>query len=97
MLGAFTFEEGGRTYTCAPEQRASTLEGTWWWFTVSNDSQRYAPFEAAASDTQRTVKARIVAWYEHRVWVRAQPPAPRERFGRPGKPAAVQATQQKKA
>jgi hypothetical protein len=89
VLGAFTFEEGGRTYCCAPEQRATMPDGTWWWFTVSNDSQRYAPFEVASSDTQRTVRARIVAWYERRVWVRAQPVAPRERFGRPNKPAAA--------
>ena len=88
MLGAFTFEEGGRTYTCTPEKRA-TPEGTWWWFSVSNDSQRYAPFEAASRDTQRTVRARIVAWYERRLWVRAQPVVPRERFGRPRKPAAA--------
>jgi hypothetical protein len=89
MLGPFTFEEGGRTYSCTSEKRTTTPEGTWWWFAVSNDSQRYAPFEAAAGDTQRTVRARIVAWYERRVWVRAQPVVPRERFGRPGKPAAV--------
>ena len=91
MLGAFTFEEGGRTYTCAPEKGPAPLEGPWWWFGVSNDSSRYAPFEAAASDTQRTVRARIVAYYERRLWVRAQPVVPRERFGRPGKPAAAPA------
>jgi len=92
MLGAFTFEEGGRTYTCKPETRDTPPEGTWWWFSVSNDSQRYAPFEAASSDTQRTVRARIVAWYERRLWVRAQPVVPRERYGRPGKPATAPAT-----
>jgi hypothetical protein len=84
MLGAFSFEHGGRTYACTPEKHDST--GAWWWFTVSNDSQRYAPFEAASGDTRSSVRARIVAYYERRVWVRAQPVVPRERFGQPGKP-----------
>ena len=91
MIGAFTFEQNGRTYACAAEKRTTPPAGTWWWFSVSHDQQRYAPFEAAAGDTQRSIRERIVAYYEHRVWVRAQPVVPRERFGRPGKPAAVAA------
>ncbi len=85
MLSAFTFEEGGRTYECTPEALGDPSRGIWWWFTVSNDAQRYAPFEAAAKDTRGSVQARIVAYYEHRVWVRAQPAVPRQRFGRPAK------------
>jgi len=87
-LGAFTFEEGGRTYACAPEESGDPSRGSWWWFTVSGDSQRYARFEAARGDTQKSVRARIVEYYEHRMWVRAQPVVPRQRFGRPGKAAA---------
>ena len=87
-LGAFTFEEGGRTYECTPEERGDPSRGSWWWFTVSNDSRRYARFEAAAGDTQSSVRARIVEYYEHRVWVRAQPVAPRRRFGHQAKPPA---------
>jgi hypothetical protein len=95
MIGAFTFEEGGRTYRCAIEERKTEPAGRWWWFSVSHDPQRYAPFEAVAGDTESSVRSRIVAYYEHRLWVRAQPPAPRERFSGPGRPpnAAKKAAQ----
>ena len=88
MLAAFTFEEGGRTYECTPETRGDPARGAWWWFTVSDDSQRYARFEAAAGDTRGSVRARIVAYYEHRLWVRAQPVIRRQRFVPPVKPPA---------
>jgi len=91
VTGAFAFEHGGRTYTCTTEKRKTPPTGTWWWFTVTSDSNRYAPFEAVAGDTQQSIKARIVAYYEHRLWARAQPAAPRQHFGRPGKPAAREA------
>jgi hypothetical protein len=98
MPGAFTFEAGGRTYTCTPEKGAAPLQGTWWWFGVSNDPNRYAAFEAAKGDTEHSVRTRIVAWYERRLWVRAQPAVPRERFGRPpGKPGAQAVAGKKKA
>lgn len=84
-LGAFTFEHDGRTYECTPEERGDPSRGSWWWFTVSGDPQRYARFEAAAGDTKSSVRARIVEYYEHRLWVRAQPVVQRQRFGRPVK------------
>ena len=92
MLGAFTFEEGGRTYMCTPEKRGDSAEGVWWWFTVSNDPQRYGPFQAAAGDTRSSVRTRIVAYYDRRAWVRAQPEVPRQRFGHPMKPPAAPPT-----
>jgi hypothetical protein len=86
MLKAFTFEEGGRTYECTPGDRGGPPEGSWWWFMVSDDSQRYASFETAAGDTRDSVRARIVKYYEHRLWVRAQPVVPRRGpFGRGAK------------
>jgi hypothetical protein len=88
MIGAFVFEHEGRTYHCVPESRDSAAAGTWWWFAVSHDQQRYAPFEAAPGDTQQSVKSRIVAFYERRLWVRAQPPVPRQQHGGPGRPAS---------
>lgn len=88
-LGAFTFEEGGRTYECTPEVRGDPSRGSRWWFTVSNDPQRYARFEVAAGDTQKSVRARIVEYYEHRLWVLAQPVVPRNGFGHPMKPPTV--------
>ena len=95
MLAAFTFDEGGRTYECTPEERGDPSRGSWWWFTVSDDSQRYARFETAAGDTQSSVRARIVAYYEHRMWVRAQPVVRRGRFGGPAKPSVPPAAPQK--
>ena len=92
MLAAFTFEEGGRTYTCTPEERGDPSRGSWWWFTVSDDSQRYARFEAKPGDTRKSVQARIVEYYEHRLWVRAQPVVPRQHFGRPKKAPAEEPT-----
>ena len=88
MLSAFTFEEGGRTYECTPESRGDSSRGSWWWFTVSDDSQRYARFEAAAGDTRSTVRSRIVEYYEHRLWALAQPVLRRGRFGQAAKPTA---------
>jgi hypothetical protein len=89
MIGAFTFEQGGRTYSCSAQKRETPPAGTWWWFTVSSDPQRYAPFEAVKGDTQRSIQSRIVKYYEHRLWVRAQPVLPREKYVRPGKPAVA--------
>jgi hypothetical protein len=95
MLAAFTFEEGGRRYECTPEERGDPSRGSWWWFTVSGDSQRYARFETAAADTQSSVRARIVEYYEHRIWVRAQPVVRGQRFGRPAKPPVPPTAPQK--
>jgi len=86
-IGAFSFEKGGRTYHCKAEACESLGPGLWWWFTVSSDPQRYAPFQAAAGDTERSIQTRIVAFYERRLWARAQPAAPHQSFGRPGKPS----------
>lgn len=86
MIGDFTFEEGGRTYVCTAEKRTTPPLGTWWWFAVSSDSHRYAPFEAHPSDTRQSIKERIVEFYERRLWARAQPAQPHQQFGRPGRP-----------
>ena len=59
---SFDFEEGGRVYSCRVEQR-NALADAWWWFAVSGDTQRYAPFRAAADDTTRAVRMRIAGYY----------------------------------
>ena len=89
MIGAFAFEHAGRTFTCHTEERRTAPVGTWWWFAVSYDQQRYAPFEVARGDTQQSVRTRIIEYYEHRLWVRAQPVVPKQHFARAGKPAAA--------
>jgi hypothetical protein len=56
------FQDGGCAYTCRVEQR-NALADAWWWFAVSGDAQRYAPFRAAADDTTNAVRLRIAAYY----------------------------------
>jgi hypothetical protein len=90
MIGPFQFENGGRTYTCTIEKRTTPPTGIWWWFATSDDQQRYAPFEAAEKDTQRSVKDRIVKFYEARLARLAMPEEPRKHWGgRPPKAVAA--------
>jgi hypothetical protein len=64
---AFDFVDGERSYTCqvAPLRRDGAE--AWWWFGVSGDRNRYAPFRAETADTEATVRARVVAYYEERI------------------------------
>ena len=73
MIGAFEFEEGGRTYTCSVEQPRAARADAWWWFGVSEDRHRYAPFHAVAEDTQDSVRSRIVTYYSDLLARRALP------------------------
>jgi hypothetical protein len=59
---SFDFEEGGRAYTCCVETRNELAEA-WWWFGVSGDKQRYAPFRAAADDTKIAIQLQITMYY----------------------------------
>jgi hypothetical protein len=80
------FEHNGRTYDCQQT-------GEWWWFAVTGDQHRYAPFHASADDESTSVQDRIVTYYEALLAHRAAP-APQRHWGagRPGRPpAAVQA------
>jgi hypothetical protein len=81
MLQPFTFEDGGRTYSCEVEAARPPRDGNWWWFVVSGDGQRYAPFEAAKGDTRESVRMRVVAYYTERL-NRAAQPYTRGAFGR---------------
>ena len=85
MKEAFDFEDAGRTFACRIEAARSPNAAAWWWFSVSNDSQRYAPFCSDASDTEDSVRSRIIAFYENRL---ARRDAPREPWRRPEKPAS---------
>lgn len=89
MIKGFEFSEGGRSYSCMVEERFGQEDEHWWWFTVSSDGQRYAPFQASRDDTRTSVQKRIVEFYEHRLWVRAQPVQRGAQFG--SRPAAAQA------
>ncbi len=63
MIKPFEFEDSGRTYACNVEQPRAGRAEAWWWFGVSGDGHRYAPFQAVAGDTQQNVRSRIVAYY----------------------------------
>ncbi len=55
----------------------------WWWFGVSGDKQRYAPFRAVAGDTQYAIQSRISLYYRELMARRAMPAVPWHRRGRP--------------
>lgn len=82
MIAAFEFEESGRTYSCSVEEPRATAGQVWWWFSVSGDGNRYAPFQALESDTQDSVRVRIAAYYGEILARRAAPPTPRHHWAR---------------
>jgi hypothetical protein len=61
---SFDFVDSGRSYSCRVEQPSATRPDAWWWFDVAGDRGRYAPFRAEADDTESSVRARIVSYYE---------------------------------
>jgi hypothetical protein len=81
---AFEFVDDGRTFTCRVEAPGSARTEPWWWFRVSTgDGHRYAPFRAAAGDTQASVQSAIVAYYDALLARRALPaPSHWQRRGR---------------
>lgn len=73
MIGSFEFQDAGRHYTCTVERQRDAGAEAWWWFAVSGDQQRYAPFRAAKGDTRADVQARIVEFYANRLFRLTQP------------------------
>jgi hypothetical protein len=71
MIGAFSFVHDQRTYTCCPEPIEGDHGEIWWWFTVTHDRNRYAPFLAHPRDTRASTQARIVAYYANHLAHRA--------------------------
>ena len=82
MIGPFDFEHDGRAYACVVEESRAVRGRAWWWFQVSGDAHRYAPFHAVTGDTRESVRARIVAYYTNLLARRAAPPAPRGHWAR---------------
>ncbi len=87
MTGSFTFVHDNRTYNCSREQLNGPQSESWWWFTVSNDGNRYAPFHAAARDTKASVQTRIVEYYANHLAHRAM--TDREHWARRSKAAGA--------
>jgi hypothetical protein len=86
MLAGFSFLHDGRTYMCMASDGPMGPGEPWWWFTVTRDANRYAPFRAASKDTRASVQARIVAYYANHLEHRAMPE--REHWARRAKPGA---------
>jgi hypothetical protein len=82
MIKGFEFAAEGRTYVCTVEERRGTAGEFWWWFTVTGDTSMYAPFQAVSSDTRTSVQERVVAFYNNRVFKRAQPTVRGGQWGR---------------
>ena len=100
MIRSLDFENEGKKYTAVVEPLGAAGQD-WWWFRVSGDTHRYAPFHAAKSDTKDNVRTRIVAYYLGHLAARAAPPPMRGHWARkqqaaagapPGTPAAAPTT-----
>lgn len=94
MIKGFEFSADDRHYVCTIETQRGAEDDPWWWFAVSGDAQRYAPFRAVGSDTRATVQERIVAFYSNRLFQLTQPRLRGAQFGsrrpaaKPASPAA---------
>jgi len=66
-MKAFDFVEGDREYTCRVEEQRRDPKESWWWFGVTGDRSRYAPFRASSADTEDSVRARVLAYYDERL------------------------------
>ena len=69
-LSRFTFEADDRAFVCQIEGGQSHLR-QWWWFTVSGEAHRFAPFQPSSDDTLESVRSRIVSYYRELVARRA--------------------------
>jgi hypothetical protein len=82
VLEGFEFVDNDRTFTCSVEKAHALGNEPWWWFSVSTDDrQRYAPFRALSGDTQKSVRTRIVTYYDDLLARRAAPATPYWRRG----------------
>ncbi len=91
MIKGFEFEDGTRKYTCTVESPRQAPDDAWWWFAVSGDQQRYAPFRAESGDTRQSVRDRVVAFYENRLFQLTQPTVRGGHWARRQGPAAAPA------
>jgi hypothetical protein len=78
VLQPFTFEADDRVFACQIEQGRTKLAQPWWWFTVSGESHRFAPFQPGDGDTIESVRFRVLSYYRELVARRALILDPRE-------------------
>jgi hypothetical protein len=90
MPREFEFVDSGRKFICSAEVPSRTGMTAWWWFRVdSAEGTRYAPFEASATDTEQSVKARIIAYYEQLLAIQARPAYQKPAWRKPERPAVA--------
>ena len=75
-VARFTFEDEDRTFVCQIEGTSPLRQ--WWWFTVSGEAHRFAPFQPSAEDTVGSVQLRIMSYYRELLARRALVLDPRE-------------------
>lgn len=102
MIKGFEFEHESRHYICTIEERKGAPSDSWWWFSVSGDAQRYAPFRTAKDDSMASVSQRVVKFYADRLFALSQPTERGSHWGKrnnsgAAKAAAVKAAAAKKA
>lgn len=73
MVETFTFEADDRTFSCAIEKGRAEDALAWWWFSVSGESHRFAPFRPDDDDTVESVRSRVLAYYRALLARRANP------------------------
>lgn len=76
-IAPFTFDADDRTFVCQIEGGHTPVR-QWWWFTVSGESHRFAPFQPGADDTVGSVQSRILSYYRELVARRSLTLDPRE-------------------
>ena len=85
----FEFVDAGRKFYCSVETPRFEGMAPWWWFRLdSRGTTRYAPFEASASDTEQSVRRRIIAYYEELLAIEARPARQRPPWRKPERPGA---------
>lgn len=86
----FEFIDDGRTFSCSVETPRHEGMRPWWFFQLDCEKNtRYAPFEASATDTPRSVKKRIIAYYAELQAIKARPAYVRPAWRKPDRPAAA--------
>jgi len=86
----FEFVDGGRKFFCSVEVPSQRGMAAWWWFRLeTGGSTRYAPFEAAPTDTAQSVRTRILAYYAELIAIQARPPLQRPAWRKPERPAVT--------
>lgn len=91
-MNAMEFEDGDRAFVCRAESSPATPGTVWWWVSVTGESSRYAAFHAAADDTERKLRPRILAYYARLLADRARPPLVKQHWAQRRAAAAAPAS-----